>query len=90
MPGTRVGAEDVVVSTTARPLHSGIPNLCCGTVLCKHILHKKEWILVLTVQVLEEILLVVSLLFFIEYTVSEKQFGNSILLCDLSQAVYCI
>lgn len=90
VPGPVLGAEDVVVSTAARSLHLGIPNLYCGTVLCKHILHKKERILVFTMQVLEEILLLVSLLFLIEYPVSEKHFGNNILLCDLSQAVYCI
>lgn len=86
VPGTVLGAEDMVMSTTARPLHPEIPNLYPGTVLCKHILHKKEWILVFTMQ--EEILSLVSLLLFVEYLVSEKQFGNNIFLRDLSQAMY--
>lgn len=86
-----LGAEDLVVSRAAGPLHLGIPNPYCGTALCKHPLHKKEWVSVFTMQVLEEILLLVSLLlFFIEYPVSEKHLGNNILLCDLSQAVCCI
>lgn len=72
--------------TTARPLHPGIPNLYPGTVLCKHILRKKEWILVFTMQ--EEILSLVSLLLFVEYLVSEKQFGSNIFLRDLSQTIY--
>ena len=68
-------AEDaVVVSMIARPLHPGIPDLCCGTVSCKHILHEKEYILVFAMQVLGEILLLVPLLFFTEYLVPQKHF----------------
>lgn len=36
----------------------------------------------------EEILSLVSLLLFVEYLVSEKQFGSNIFLRDLSQTIY--